>query len=146
MGHERTKSVATSTYGMVLRWRVDVTGGPSRGRAKVFSAGLVRIGSASSNDVVLDDAKVSRHHLLLEIRAQGLRARDLGSKNGTFFQRSRIEAVDLPIGGAVLKLGDTELTLLPDDEPVSVVPSTRERCGRLLGCSEPMRLLFTQIE
>jgi DNA-binding NtrC family response regulator len=146
MGQDTTKSVATSAHGMVLRWRIDVSRGRAKGQSKVFAAGLVRVGSASSNDIVLDDSKVSRHHLLLEIRPQGLRARDLGSKNGTFFQRSRIAVVDLPVGGAVLKLGETELTLMPDDEPVSLVPSTRERCGRLLGRSVTMRLLFTQIE
>src|SRR5262249_1491933 len=93
-----------------------------------------------------DDAKVSRHHLVLEVRATGLRARDLGSKNGSFYKGSRIGTADLPISGAVLRLGESDLALVPDDADTGLAPSASDRCGRLLGQSEAMRMLFAQIE
>src|SRR5262245_41337818 len=124
----------------IERWRIEVMSGPSKGLVKRFAEGVVRIGSAKSNDIVLEDGKVSRHHLVLEVRATGLRARDLGSKNGSFYKGSRIGTADLPIGGAVLTLGESDLALVPEEVDGGIVPSARDRCGRLLGQSEPMRL------
>jgi transcriptional regulator with GAF, ATPase, and Fis domain len=130
----------------VRRWRIEVTAGPSKGLTRTVSDGIVRIGSAESNDLVLDDRQISRNHLEVEIRPIGLQIHDLGSKNGTFFQGSRIGTVDLPLAGAVLTLGDSEVAFHPDDQPVVHAMSLRERCGRLVGKSVAMRELFGQIE
>jgi len=141
-----TKSVAFKPGRSVERWRIEVMSGPSKGLVKRFAEGVIRLGSAKSNDVVIDDGKVSRHHLVLEVKGTGLRARDLGSKNGTFYRSSRIETADLPISGAVLTIGETELALMPDEPDLGLGPSPRERCGQLLGQSEAMRMLFARIE
>jgi len=130
----------------VSRWRIEVTAGPSRGHVHQFGTGTIRIGSAAGNDLVLDDPRISRNHLEIDAMPNGLRVRDLGSKNGTFLQGSRVGAIDLPPAGAVLTLGDSELALRPDDEPDPVAISAREQCGRLIGRTEVMRALFGRIE
>ena len=41
------------------------------------------VGSHPSNDLVIDDRKVSRFHFELEVSSEGVWLRDLGSRNGT---------------------------------------------------------------
>ncbi len=146
MSSDATKTSANQETRRVHRWRIEVTDGPSKGLVRHASEGKVRIGSAASNEVVLEDKRISRKHIEVEILPGGLHVRDLHSKNGTFFQGSRIGTVDLPLAGAVLTLGDSEVAFVPDDEPIPQAPSLREHCGRLLGKSTAMRVLFGQIE
>jgi DNA-binding NtrC family response regulator len=130
----------------VRRWRLEVTAGPGKGAAKVVSDGLVRVGSGDTCDLVIADPRISRLHVEIEISPTGLHVRDLGSKNGTFLYGTRVGEIDLPVAGGSLVLGDSELALRPDDEPDPLVPSLRDRCGRLVGTSQMMRTLFAQIE
>jgi transcriptional regulator with GAF, ATPase, and Fis domain len=143
---DATKTSATNDPRRVRRWRIEVIAGASKGQFHQATDGVVHLGSAPDNDVVLDDPKISRKHLDVEILPTGLKVRDLGSKNGTFFQGSRVGTVDLPLAGAVLTLGDSEVAFRPDDDPLPLGASLRERCGRLLGKSPAMRELFGQIE
>jgi DNA-binding NtrC family response regulator len=146
MTSEGTKTSAGREPSRVRRWRIAVTAGPSKGLTVPLEKGIVRIGSADTNELVLLDRKISRAHVEVEVLPAGLRVRDLRSKNGTFFQGSRVGTVDLPVSGAVLTLGDSEIAFQPDDSPIPLQASIREQCGRLLGRSLIMRELFGQIE
>ena len=146
MTSEGTKTSAGQDTRRVRRWRIAVTKGPSKGLTKQFSEGTVRIGSADTNEIVLADRKISRVHIEVEVLPTGLRVRDLKSKNGTFFQGSRVGTMELPIAGAVLTLGASEVAFQPDDPPIPLSASPREQCGRLLGRSIVIRGLFGQIE
>jgi DNA-binding NtrC family response regulator len=146
MSSEGTKTSVLPDARRVRRWRITVTAGPSKGLTKTLKQGTVRIGSAETNEIALNDKKISRAHLEVEVLPAGLRVRDLQSKNGTFFQGSRMGTVDLPISGAILSLGDSEIAFQPDDHPIPLEASLREQCGRLLGRSLVMRELFGQIE
>ncbi len=143
---DTTKTSPARERRRVTRWRIEVTAGPSRGLTRQIAEGSVRVGTSSSNDLVLEDPNVSRHHLSIEVQPTGLRLRDLGSKNGSFYLRSRFTEVELPLAGGAVTLGESELTLLPDSEPVPWQLVARDQCGRLLGRSRVMRELFTQIE
>jgi pSer/pThr/pTyr-binding forkhead associated (FHA) protein len=68
----------------------------------------VRIGRGLDNDVVLDDASVSRHHA--EITRENGRAevRDLGSTNGTWVNAGRVE-LSLVQAGDQLAFGAVHL-------------------------------------
>ena len=63
---------------------------------------LITFGRDATNDIVVDDEKVSKKHLII-VKEQGLlRAKDLGSTNGTFVNGKPIEyAVVLNIGDKV---------------------------------------------
>jgi two-component system, NtrC family, response regulator len=130
----------------VALWKLEVVSGPSRGFARELAAGKFRIGSSQSNDLAIEDLAVSRQHLEITVTELGIHVRDLGSKNGTFYRGSRIEAADLPIAGGILTLGETEIAIFPADAPSDLAPSPRERLCRLVGKSERMRLLFARIE
>lgn len=70
----------------------------------------IRIGRARDNDLVLPEARVSRHHGLLVARQGALVYRDLASANGTFLGSTRVGEVALGPGD-VLTIGDTTLRL-----------------------------------
>src|SRR4051794_39456423 len=92
------------------RLAVRVVRGPGVGREIEIGAGEVRIGSHPSNQLVLDDSRVSRFHLRLVADERGLRAIDLDSANGTSIAGMRVR--DVYVGdGAVLELGDSALQL-----------------------------------
>jgi serine/threonine protein kinase/uncharacterized membrane protein len=52
--------------------------------------GSLSIGRTPDNDLVLSDAKISRHHARIEVDGNGLRVTDLHSTNGTFLGETRL--------------------------------------------------------
>ncbi len=84
------------------------------GRAgEVFSVAGERmtIGRSPEAEVFLDDVTVSRNHALLVRRRDGLYVDDLGSLNGTYVNRRRIESHRLADGDE-LQVGKYKLTFL----------------------------------
>ncbi len=75
-----------------------------------------RIGRHSSNDIVISDASVSRHHTEIEVRSNGLLVRDLGSSNGTFVNNQRLEPNLLTFvrPGEQLVIGNVQAIIEPD--------------------------------
>jgi SARP family transcriptional regulator, regulator of embCAB operon len=73
--------------------------------------GVVTVGRDSDNDIVLDEATVSRCHALLLTRPADVLLMDLGSTNGTFvndIQAPPDESVRL-VDGDVITLGQVVL-------------------------------------
>src|SRR5918998_6830244 len=86
------------------------------GRAgEVFSVAGERmtIGRSPAAEVFLDDVTVSRNHSLLVRRRDGLYIDDLGSLNGTYVNRRRIESHRLTDGDE-LQVGKYKLTYLDE--------------------------------
>src|SRR4029079_226795 len=69
----------------------------------------VLIGRGLTNDVVLQDARVSRAHARLDCDAAGCTLVDLGSPNGTWVNGRRITKILLTAGDNLV-LGDSHLT------------------------------------
>ena len=104
----------------------------------------VVLGAASSCELVIDDPKVSRRHTELCAVEGGVRVRDLGSTNGTWWNGSRVTEVVVP-GGTVLGLGGAQVRISAA-EALVVPPSERERFGAMAGRSLAMRELFAVLE
>ena len=104
----------------------------------------ITVGAHASNDLVIDDPKASRRHAEISLTTEGIRIRDLGSTNGTFWQASRITEVIVP-PGATVRFGNTNVRILPTEVPV-VPPSNRRSFGGLVGRSPSMRELFAVLE
>ena len=68
------------------------TGGGRAGESFTIDADRVSIGRSPDAGVFLDDVTVSRNHALLVRRRDGLYIDDLGSLNGTYVNRRRIES------------------------------------------------------
>src|SRR3954470_20378741 len=69
---------------------IEVVSGPDAGVRARLDKPLFRIGTHASNDLVLADGTVSKHHLEVAVVADGYRISDLGSSNGTFFGSARV--------------------------------------------------------
>ncbi|HWM87639.1 MAG TPA: sigma 54-interacting transcriptional regulator [Kofleriaceae bacterium] len=109
-----------------------------------LGARTVAVGAARECDLVLADAQVSRRHVDLQLCPDGIRVRDLGSTNGTFWQGTRLTEAVVPLGAAV-RVGGTTLRFLAADVP-SIAPSERRRFGAMVGQSTAMRELFAVLE
>jgi pSer/pThr/pTyr-binding forkhead associated (FHA) protein len=62
---------------------------------------VVTVGRSPESDIFLDDVTVSRTHAELERSTKGYRIRDVGSLNGTYVNRVRVDAVDLRNGDEI---------------------------------------------
>ncbi len=89
-------------------YRVLVVFAPDRERVgATFALGSERLELGRAGEgprpftLVLDDAEVSREHAVLEPFGDGWRARDLGSRNGTFVDGERIDATVVGDGSVV---------------------------------------------
>jgi FHA domain/zinc-ribbon domain len=69
------------------------------------------IGRSPDCEIFLDDVTVSRKHAVLTRRDSGFFIEDLGSLNGTFLNRHRIESAELSDGDE-LQIGKYRLTFL----------------------------------
>ena len=113
-------------------------------RQVVLGARPVTLGAHSSCDVVLEDPQISRRHVELLASPEGVRVKDLGSTNGTWWQGSRVTEVVVS-SGAVIQLGAVSARISANDAP-SVPPSDRDHFGQMAGKSLGMRELFAVLE
>jgi hypothetical protein len=128
-----------------LSLTVEREAGKATSRMVLYDGDLCRIGTHSSNDLVVQDPAVSRFHCRL-VREEGAwRVRDWGSLNGTRLEGVRIRDADLP-ADATLALGDS-IVRVRAVAPVgqAVVPMI-PAFGQLAGTSVPMRKLFALLE
>jgi hypothetical protein len=70
------------------------------------------IGRSPENDIFLDDVTVSRKHAVLLQQDDGYHIEDLGSLNGTFLNRKRIESSSRLENGDEVQIGKYKLTYL----------------------------------
>ena len=87
------------------------SGGGRAGEAFNLGAERNTIGRSPDAEVFLDDVTVSRNHALVVRRRDGCYIDDLGSLNGTYVNRRRIESHRLQ-NGDELQVGKYKLTYL----------------------------------
>jgi len=85
--------------------------GPSEGTSFVLDVDVTTIGRGDFADVVLDDVTVSRNHAEVRRTPEGWQLRDVGSLNGTYVNRERIEEVVLA-GGDEVQIGKYRFVFL----------------------------------
>jgi len=118
-----------------------VVSGPDEGLQKNLSVPVVRIGTATDNDIVLTDRAVSRHHAEIHMTSEGLLLKDLGSTNGTFVGKLRVtEAYMNP--ETECSIGYSRIAIQQRTERRRVSVSRQNNLGDLVGHSKRMRELF----
>ena len=78
-----------------------VTRGPNAGSRFMLDSDLTTAGRHPESDIFLDDVTVSRRHAEFYRHPRGFTVRDVGSLNGTYVNRERIEEADLNDGDEV---------------------------------------------
>ncbi len=87
------------------------SGGGRTGEQFPLERTQTTIGRTPDCDIFLDDVTVSRRHAIVARGATGFTIEDLGSLNGTFLNRHRIEKADLEPGDE-LQIGKYRLIFL----------------------------------
>jgi len=87
--------------------------GPNAGSRFLLDADLTTAGRHPESDIFLDDVTVSRRHaeFLRSPYTKGFTVRDVGSLNGTYLNRERIDSADLTSGDEV-QIGKFRLVFL----------------------------------
>ena len=82
--------------------------GPSAGSRFLLDTDVVTAGRHPDSEIFLDDVTVSRHHAEFRRGPDGFRVADVGSLNGTYVNRDRIDDVVLQ-GGDEVQIGKYRL-------------------------------------
>jgi hypothetical protein len=85
-----------------------VVAGPMHGTRLPIDKSTMTIGRALDNDIVIEDARISRYHAEIKVKAGCFCILDLHSSNGTKINRQLVTEAVL-VDGDTLKLGDTEM-------------------------------------
>jgi two-component system response regulator GlrR len=132
-----TGALKARTYQLI------VAKGPDQGKT-LDLVGTIRVGTHPDCEVCLNDETVSRYHVELGSRSDGVRILDLASTNGTLVAGIRIQdaIVAPPIA---IKVGKTELRIAVAEEDLGR-PLGPTRFGDALGESPAMRRAFGILE
>lgn len=85
--------------------------GPNAGSKYVLDQPVTRVGRHPDSDIFLDDITVSRRHAEFYQRGEGYLVKDVGSLNGTYLNRERIDEAELDNGDEV-QIGKFKLVYL----------------------------------
>ena len=85
--------------------------GPNAGSRFLLDADVTTAGRHPDSDIFLDDITVSRRHAEFVREADGFAVRDVGSLNGTYLNRERIDHAVLA-GGDEVQIGKYRLVFL----------------------------------
>ncbi len=88
-------------------FRLIVRRGPQPNQIYELSKDVITLGRDITNDIVINDPEVSRHHCRLTRGGGGYTLEDLGSTNGTFVNGQRLMGARPLSGGDQVGLGET---------------------------------------
>jgi hypothetical protein len=102
-------------------FRLIVRRGPQPNQIYELNKDIITLGRDITNDIVINDPEVSRHHCRLTRGPGGYTLEDLGSTNGSFVNGQRLTGARPLNGGDVVSLGETVTfgyeSTLPAAEP-----------------------------
>ena len=103
------------------------------GKVPLARGAICQIGRGEENTLVLDDHQVSRNHAMVQSTPSGeFYLSDLGSRNGTLVNRSRITAPVLLRPGDRISIGQKEFVFRG---PATAAPARAERGGTVVDMS-----------
>jgi len=123
--------------------RVEVLTGPDAGKNLETESEVLTVGTAPGNALRLSDETVSRFHLELARRDDGIFVADLGSSNGTLCDRVRVER-GFVSSGTELQLGRSRIKVV-DGAGAAVELHAETELDELRGETPEMRRLMAQV-
>jgi hypothetical protein len=104
--------------------RLTIRQGPVPGKVHEMAKDVITLGRDVSNDIVINDAEVSRNHARLTAQSGSYLMEDLASTNGTFVNGQRLIGPKLLNPGDVVGLGETvvlEFGIVASDAGATVI-------------------------
>jgi pSer/pThr/pTyr-binding forkhead associated (FHA) protein len=102
-------------------FRLIVRRGPQPNQTYDLNKDIITLGRDITNDIVINDPEVSRHHMRMTRGAGGYTIEDLGSTNGTFVNGQRLTGARPMRPGDMIGLGET-VTLAYEAAAAPVMP------------------------
>ncbi|BCJ30149.1 phosphopeptide-binding protein [Actinocatenispora sera] len=127
-----------------------VKNGPNAPAQFLLDAPSTVAGRHADSDILLDDATVSRKHVEFARHGGRIVARDLGSLNGTYLNKERIDTATLASGDEV-QIGKFRLVYVASEqpgtepEPPASVPGPPPVTRREPGPSGPIGRFFARL-
>jgi len=103
--------MAIQTFRLVMRK------GPTPGQIFELSKSEIYLGRDISNDIVINDAEVSRKHIRLTLDVGRYKIEDLGSTNGTFINGQRLMGPHILALNEMIMLGETVGLIFEGTQP-----------------------------
>jgi hypothetical protein len=91
---------------MASQFQLIMRSGPTPGAAFTLEGDQLTIGRDSTNEIVINDAEVSRRHARLTFQGGKYVLEDLGSTNGTFVNGQRLAGPRVLKAGEVVSFGE----------------------------------------
>ncbi len=129
----------------LFRVMVSQEGGRAATRVLEVEGDVIHVGSHPSNEVVLDDARVSPFHCSLTVSQQGVRLTDSGSQHGTWVSELCVREAELRGDEVRIAVGASLLAVstLPGAKKPELHPEPE--LGRMAGGSAGMRRLYAAL-
>ncbi|MFT3890812.1 MAG: FHA domain-containing protein [Anaerolineales bacterium] len=111
----------TSQFQLIMRT------GPTPGAAFTLEGDQMSIGRDSTNEIVINDAEISRRHARLTFQGGKYVLEDLGSTNGTFVNGQRLAGPRVLKAGEVVSFGEQIVLVFEASnfDPAATVASPR---------------------
>lgn len=146
MLHTQLYTDAASGQLLERQFRLSVRTGPDTGKTYALDSGTTLVGTHSDNNVVLTDSTVSRYHLEIRVKRDGIEVRDLDTTNGTKHAGVKIGQI-LVTGPTRLRVGkNTDVDIEPVDASVDLGEWPHDRFGNVLGRTPNMKRLFAMLD
>ena len=113
---------------MVTTYRLILVTGTGAGTEYPLEKTELQLGRELSNDIVINDAEVSRRHARLVLQEEGYVLEDLGSTNGTFIRGQRLAAPVVLRPGETITIGEKvtlKYEVFSPDQSATVVVQRR---------------------
>jgi two-component system, NtrC family, response regulator GlrR len=125
------------------KYQVTVELGPDAGKSRTIEGKMV-IGKHPDAGFPLGDGTVSRYHVELTPKPDGVSVRDLESTNGTYLGGTKITEV-LVEGEATFSIGKTSMRISMVESDLGL-PDAQPSFGPAIGASQSMKALFGILE
>jgi predicted component of type VI protein secretion system len=115
------------------RYRLVMSTGPNPGKVIELNMDSMSIGREASNDIVIQEAELSRNHARISRRGGAFVLEDLGSTNGTFVNRQRLTSPRTLALGDEIGFGENVVVVLQGEGAAPTVAAS----GRQVPTRQP---------
>ncbi len=115
---------------MAAQFQLVMHSGPTPGKTFPLEGDVLTIGREAGNQIIINDAEVSRKHSQLVFQGGKYVLTDLGSTNGTFVNGQRLTGQHVLLSGEIISLGE-QINLLYEAIVVADPNATMLSAGKM---------------